>query len=269
MNHPTITFIGAGNMATSLIGGLIADGYDPNKIWATNPSIDKLNYLDEHFGIHTVQDNQQGASRADVLVLAVKPCVVQTVIEELKPILKNKSLLVISIVTGTHFAKIENWSGQPSLKIVRTMPNTPALLRCGTTGLCANKNVLPAERDLAESILRSVGLTVWFDKEEDLDTVTAVSGSGPAYFFLIMESIQDCAVAMGLNKEQAALLTINTALGAARMALESGQSLSELRRQVTSPGGTTEQAIRAMERGGLRDLLTKAVTAARDKARDY
>lgn len=266
MNYPVITFIGAGNMASSLIGGLIANDYPPERIWATNPSREKLDLLKKLFAIRVTQDNREGAKQADVLVFAVKPPILKSVIEELKNLLQTQNPLVISIVTGISCDTIKKWSGCASLGIVRGMPNTPALLRCGITGLYANSNVSEDQHAIAESILRAVGVTLWFKNESELNTVTALSGSGPAYFFLIMEAMLECGQEMGLDPEKAELLTVNTALGAARMALESGKDLHSLRRQVTSPGGTTEKAIQVLESGKIRELFLKALHAAKNRA---
>lgn len=266
MSHPTIAFIGAGNMAGSLIGGLIADNYPAKHIFATNPLLERLDSLQKAFGIRTTPDNKEAVAQADVLVFAVKPSELQSVVSELSELLLHKKPLVISIVTGITCQTISEWAKCPDLGIVRTMPNTPALLRSGITGLYPNRFVDDEQRTIAESILRAVGITVWFFNENDLNIVTALSGSGPAYFFLFMEYIKDWAQKMGLTKEQAQLLTVNTALGAARMALESDKEIAELRHQVTSPGGTTEQAIKTFERGKLDDLVNQALNAAYDKA---
>ncbi|MBA2655246.1 MAG: pyrroline-5-carboxylate reductase [Gammaproteobacteria bacterium] len=266
MKHPSIAFIGAGNMASSLIGGLIADRYPANKIWASNPKQDELSQLQECFEIHVTPDNREAANACDILVLAVKPSLLKSVILEISDILRERKPLIISIVTGIRSETIMKWAECNTLSIVRCMPNTPALLRCGTTGLCPNAYVSEEEQTTAESILRSVGVTVWFDDEQDLDVVTALSGSGPAYFFLVMEAMIETATALGLDPEQAQLLTVNTAIGAARMALESGKAVHVLREQVTSPGGTTEQAIGVLESGGIRDLFARALIAAKNKA---
>lgn len=263
---PLITFIGAGNMTSSLIGGLVADEYPATQILATNPTEDKLIRLTECFNIKTTTNNREGAEKADIIVLAVKPMILKSVILEIKDVLQQKQPLIISVVTGIEAETIMKWADCPKLPIVRSMPNTPALLRCGTTGLYANHFVTELQKASAESILRAVGITIWFKKESDLDIVTAVSGSGPAYFFLMMEAMLESGIKMGLNAEQAQLLTVNTALGAARMALESGKDVKTLRTQVTSKGGTTEQAIKVFESGKLRDLFLKALSAARDRA---
>jgi pyrroline-5-carboxylate reductase len=266
MNKPTIAFIGAGNMAGSLIGGLIADQYPADNIWASNPLTERLAFLKNSFHIATTNDNKEAANKADVLVFSVKPSELKPVVIELQEILHTKKPLVISIVTGILSSTIAKWASDSHLGIVRCMPNTPALLRCGTTGLFANDVVTQDQRTIAESILRSVGTTLWFDKESDLDIVTAISGSGPAYFFYIMECIKDYAQKMGLGDEAAQILTVNTALGAARMALESDKEIETLREQVTSKGGTTEQAIKVFEQGGLRALIEKALGAAHERA---
>lgn len=265
MTKPTIAFIGAGNMAGSLIGGLIADRYPADKIIATNPIEDRLNFLKDTFQIITTKNNKGAVSQADVVVFAVKPTELKSVMSELREILNSKRPLIISIVTGITTTTMAKWC-QSSPAIVRCMPNTPALLRSGTTGLFANKEVSEEQRTIAESILRAVGATLWFDQESDLDIVTAISGSGPAYFFYIMECMKDCAIKMGLSDDAAQILTVNTALGAARMALESDKEIGTLREQVTSKGGTTEQALKVFDQGGLRDLIEKALDAAHEKA---
>lgn len=266
MKHPVIGFIGAGNMASSLIGGLVSNQYPAEKIWASNTVENKLNWLQNSFAVHVTKDNREALTHADVVVLSVKPNTLKSVILELKDQLVQRQPLIISIVTGIQSKTIMDWSNASKLAIVRCMPNTPALLRSGITGLWANSFVTESQRAIAESILRAVGVTLWFDNEDDLNIVTAVSGSGPAYFFLIMEAMLDSAKMMGLSEEQAQLLTVNTALGAARMALESGKDVAALRAQVTSPGGTTEEAIKVLEAGGIRSLFTKALEAAKNKA---
>lgn len=266
MKKPTIAFIGAGNMASSLIGGLIADSYPPNCIFATNPIQEKLASLEKSFGINTTSNNREGAEKADIIVFSVKPNLLKSVVVELKETIRRKNPLLISVAVGITTETIQKWLVDIPASIVRCMPNTPALLRCGATALYANSRTSEEQSALAESILRAVGVTVWVTHEREMDVVTAISGSGPAYFFLVMEAIMECAQEMGLKKEQAQLLTVNTALGAARMALESNKDIGELRQQVTSPGGTTEQAIQVLESGGVRTLFNNALCAARDKA---
>ena len=264
MTQPTIAFIGAGNMAGSLINGLISDGYDSGRITAADPNEDQLGALARRSGIRTTTDNTSAAD-ADVLVLAIKPQVLQGVAREIAPVVQRRRPLVISIAAGIRESALQNWLGGGAA-LVRTMPNTPAMIGAGATVLHAGPGVTPEQRDSAESILRSVGLTRWVDDEAHLDAVTALSGSGPAYFFLVMEAMEAAAVDLGLPAETARLLTLQTALGAARMAIESDEDPASLRRRVTSPGGTTERAVAALEEGGLRGLFGCALTAARDRS---
>lgn len=245
-------------MASALFGGLIGGGYDPANIVATdtNPAcLERASRL----GITTTDDNVRALQGADVVVLAVKPQVLKAVLEPLRPQLQVQHPLLISIAAGIDLQSLQNWGGA-DLPIVRCMPNTPALVATGATGLYANAHVSPAQRELAQAILGAVGSTLWLDYEQQLDAVTAVSGSGPAYFFLVMEAMQEAAEALGLDPEAAAALTLQTALGAARMAIDSDVDVAELRRRVTSPGGTTEQALLTFEQGGLKQLFCEAMT---------
>jgi pyrroline-5-carboxylate reductase len=269
MSQLNIAFIGAGNITSSLIHGLIASGYKPNHIIATNPTEEKLFQLKKKYGIQITSDNKGAATQADVLVFAVKPLVLPGVAKEIAEELaiKNKKTLILSVVTGVTLAHLEEYLGG-SYPIIRCMPNTPALVGCGVTGLFANNQVNETQKNTAESILRSVGTTCWVNQEDDINIVTALSGSGPAYFFLVMEALQAGAEQLGLSPEKARLLTLQTALGAARMALESDESPKQLRERVSPPGGTTEQAIKVLETGELRELLAKALIAAKSRAEE-
>jgi pyrroline-5-carboxylate reductase len=261
----TIAFIGGGNMARSLIGGLVADGYPADRIWVSDPVKEVLADLAANFGVRIAESNLAAAAQADTLVLAVKPQVIKPVAEELAPALRGRQVLVISIAAGVREPDLNRWLGG-DLAIVRAMPNTPALVQTGATGLYANARVSAQQRDLAESLLRAVGVTQWVAEEPLLDAVTALSGSGPAYFFLLIELIEQAGVKLGLPPETARLLTLQTALGAAKMALESRESAAVLRQRVTSPGGTTERALATFEQGGLRELVEQALRAASDRA---
>ncbi len=263
----TITFIGGGNMAASLISGLVADGYDPKYILTSDPDGEKLANLAARYGIRTTDDNVSAVEQADILVLAVKPQMLHEVASNLRAALTRRQPLVISIAAGVREAALREWLGD-DLPLVRTMPNTPAMIQSGATVLHAAPGVSDKQKDLAENILRAVGLTQWVEDEALMDAVTALSGSGPAYLFLVMEAMEAAARELGLPAETARLLTLQTALGASRMAMESRTPPSELRRQVTSPGGTTERAITALEEGGLRELFEKALTSARDRSRE-
>ena len=265
MSQTRIAFIGAGNMASALIGGLIADGTAKDSIIASDPNTDQRSHLHDSYGICTVDNNAEVISDADVVVLAVKPQLLQQVCYELSSHLKDKHCLIVSIAAGIRCSTMSKWLNS-DLPIVRCMPNTPAMLQVGATGLYATDNVSNEQRDQAERILRAVGITLWVNEEADIDSVTAVSGSGPAYYFLMMEAMQAAAEKLGLPAETAKLLTLQTALGAARMALESQDDPATLRQKVTSPGGTTEQAILSFEENGLRDIFEQAMTAARDRS---
>jgi pyrroline-5-carboxylate reductase len=218
-------------------------------------------------GVKTLANNQAVAAQADILVLAVKPQVLGEVAAALASAVQKKKPLVVSIAAGVRLEDLDRWLGG-GLPIVRAMPNTAALIGSGASGLYANERVSEAMRNQAESILRAVGVTVWLADESLMDVVTALSGSGPAYFFLVMEALEQAAIESGLDPKQARLLTLETAFGAAKMALEGHEEPSQLRRRVTSPGGTTEQAVKVLEQGGIRPLFKKAIQAAVTRARE-
>jgi len=261
----TITFIGGGNMATSLIAGLISNDYPAEDIHVADPEQSKCDALKAQYGVKAFTDNQQAIIDADIIVLAVKPQVMQTVCKTLATSVQATQPLVISIAAGLLSKDISRWLGG-DVSMVRCMPNTPSLLNAGATGLFANDKVSSEQKQQADQILSTAGINVWVDSENLLDAVTAVSGSGPAYYFLFMEAMQDAAIKLGLNKDQAQQLTLQTALGAARMAVESDDDAAILRAKVTSKGGTTEQAINTFEAKQLRDIVMQSMQAANDKA---
>jgi pyrroline-5-carboxylate reductase len=265
MNTKKIGFIGGGNMASSLINGLVASGHDPESIWVSDVNTDTLATISLHHKVNTTQSNEVIVNETEVLVLAVKPQVLPAVAKSISGFVQQKKILVISIAAGVTQANLSQWLGIDTA-IVRCMPNTPALVLTGATVLHSNNNVDLVQNDLAESILRSVGIALWVKNESELDAVTAVSGSGPAYFFLLMEAMEKTALELGLNPEMARLLVQQTALGAAKIALESEESPKQLRNRVTSPGGTTESAIEAFVQGGFTDLVSTALHAARDRS---
>jgi pyrroline-5-carboxylate reductase len=267
MTTQNIAFIGGGNMARSLIGGLIADGYPPGRIYVSDPASERLAELAAEFGIRIVGGNREAAEQADAVVLAVKPQVIRSVVTEMGEVLRRRKALIISIAAGVRVADLIRWLGGDAA-VVRAMPNTPALVQTGATALYANAQVSARQRDIAESLLRAAGVTCWLDDEQAMDAVTAVSGSGPAYFFLLIELMQETAVRLGLPPETARLLTLQTAIGAAKMALESREDAAVLRQRVTSPGGTTEQALNVLEQGGIRDLVERALRAASERAHE-
>ena len=260
-----ITFIGAGNMASSLIGGLCATQYSANAITATDPNQESLARLATEFGIHTTSDNAAAVAAADVVLLAVKPQIMADVVTPLRAAVEHSQPLIISIAAGISTQNLSDWLGDTTA-IVRTMPNTPALVQTGATGLYANSHVSQVQRAITERIFDAVGIARWFNQEDDMDKVVAVSGSGPAYFFLVMEAMQRAATKMGLSEADARELTLQTALGSAQLAREQQLDFAELRRRVTSPGGTTEAAINSMQNDQLEALFERAMQAARARS---
>jgi pyrroline-5-carboxylate reductase len=267
MTSSKLTFIGGGNMATSLIAGLIADGYHNHSITVSDPDGEKLARLAARFGVRTEPDNAKAIEAAEIVVLAVKPQIIERVSRGLTETIQRQHPLVISIAAGVQEKVLRDWLGG-GVALVRSMPNTPAMIQSGATGLYAGPHVTAEQRDMAETILRAAGLTRWVKQEAQMDAVTAVSGSGPAYFFLVMEAMEEAAEAMGLDHETARLLVLQTALGAARMAMESSDSPALLRQKVTSPGGTTERALGILEEGGLRALFEQALKGAEARSKE-
>ena len=265
MKNSRIAFIGCGNMGRSLIGGLIANGQSVNSITGTDINAEQRQTAATQFNIEVLEDNRQAIKDANVVVLAVKPQSMQDTLSAIKAELAQEQPLLISIAAGIHLSDLGQWAGE-GLAIVRSMPNTPALIQSGATALCANQYTSDSQRDLAETLLRSVGLALWLDDETLMDAVTALSGSGPAYFFLIMEVMEKAATQLGLSQEHARILTLQTAFGAAKMALESNHDTETLRKQVTSPGGTTEQALNVLMNGGIEDLFADALKAAQKRS---
>lgn len=267
MKTTTLAFIGCGNMARSLIGGLIADGWDPSRIRAADMDPAQLERITGTYPISTYTQNEAAAAAADVVVLAVKPQIMAAVARELAATVARHQPLVISIAAGIREPALRSWLGGQTA-IVRSMPNTPALVQSGVAALYANPAVSEAQRSIAESILRAVGLAIWVEEEAQMDAVTALSGSGPAYFFLFMEALQTAGCELGLPPRTARLLTLQTAFGAAKMALESSEDASALRRRVTSPGGTTECAVAVLEENGFAGMVSKALQAAAARSRE-
>jgi len=221
--------------------------------------------LAEKLKINVSIDNNNLVNEVDVLVLAVKPQILRLVAEAIADTVKGNNVLIVSIAAGISQSSLAEWLGD-NCAIVRCMPNTPALVQTGATALHANSKVSDEQKNLAENILRSVGISLWVDHESELDAVTAVSGSGPAYFFLLMEAMEKAALELGLDENTARLLIQQTALGAAKIALESDETSGQLRQKVTSAGGTTEQAIKTFEENDFPQLVSKALHAARDRS---
>ncbi len=257
----TIAFIGGGNMAASIIGGLLASGWPANAIRVADPSAERRAFLESEHGITCFTDNGECISDAGSVVLAVKPQVLRDVVAPLSGQLGEQQPLLISIVAGIRSADVLGWIGA-ELPYVRVMPNTPALVNRGVSGLWANEHTGEEQRARAEETMRAVGAVVWVDDEAGIDAVTGVSGSGPAYFFKVMELMIDAAESHGLAPGAARTLVVETALGAATLMGASELSPAELRRQVTSPGGTTEAGMRQMEAAGIDAAVRGGVDAA-------
>jgi len=254
-------FIGGGNMAAALIGGLTKRGLPSDRVVVADPSQDQLARLVREFAVTAAADNAGAVKGAEVVVLAVKPQQMRSVALGLAPYLHEAPPLLISVAAGIPHAALARWFGQ-GIPVIRTMPNRPALNGFGATGLYAPPSVGAANRALAEMIMGSVSATVWVEHESQMDTVTALSGSGPAYFFLFMEALEAAAHERGLPKDIAHRLTLETAFGAAQMARQSPDALATLREAVTSKGGTTAAALAVLDAAGLRAIVAHAVAAA-------
>lgn len=267
MSTANITIIGAGNMGACLLGGLLTNNYPPEHLWISNPTLEKLHALQKKWAspFYVTTQNIEAIRTADIIILAVKPLVMPSVLEESATIIQERQPLVISTAAGVQNQIIQHYLGSKTA-IIRAMPNTPAMVGLGATALYPNKQVSPAQKERAESIFQSVGTTLWIENEKWMDAITAVSGCGPAYYFLVNEAIQEAGEKLGLPTEIARLLTLQTAYGATHMALFSDQTCKELRQQVTSKGGTTEQAIRVLEESNIRDIFATALSAARQRA---
>jgi len=265
MTH--IAFIGGGNMARSLIGGLLKTGTSASTIRVAEPRADARQELGREFGVACFAENRLAAAEADILLLAVKPHIMPALQSELRDDLQRRRPLLISIAAGVRVDQLERWFGH-GLPIVRCMPNTPALIGAGATGLYANHRVSPAQRAQAQHMLDAVGQTRWIDDEQLMDTVTGLSGSGPAYFFALVEALEDAAVAQGLPREVARTLAAQTCLGAGRMMVESGEDPAVLRQRVTSPNGTTQAALDSFAADGLARVAARAVAAATRRGQD-
>ena len=252
-------------MASSIIGGLLESGHPAQSISAADPFPASLERLRETAPIRVCADNPSAVADADVIIMAVKPQVMAEATDSIAAAVKANAALVISIAAGVTMDAMAARLGAAAA-IVRCMPNTPALLGCGASGLFANSKVSAQQREHAQSIMEAVGITCWVNSEQELDAITALSGSGPAYFFLFMEAMIDAGCQLGLDRDTATTLAVQTGLGSARMALENNIDLAELRRRVTSPGGTTERAVEQFERDGLRQLVNNAMEAAAKRA---
>lgn len=267
INNGKIAFIGAGHMAYSIIGGMINAGVDKNSLMASNRNADKLAIIAEQFDIMTTNDNRLAADNARVVVICVKPKNMSFVIDELKDILLTQKPLLITLAAGTTIEAVEKLLGE-HLAMVRAMPNIPALVGSGATGLYANGLVSEHEQDIAESIFRSVGITTWVKHEKELDVITALSGSGPAYVFYLMEAMEQAAIDLGLSRDIARLFTMQTAFGASKLALEENVEPRVLLERVASPKGTTEAALHHLDENDVKTHIENAVKQAQLRAKE-
>ncbi|AWB67486.1 pyrroline-5-carboxylate reductase [Saccharobesus litoralis] len=273
MNIKNIAFIGAGNMSKSIIGGLVEKGYPANNITAANPSQGKLDALQTAFNINITQDNLNAVTNADVVVLAVKPQLMNEMLQRLTQDANQAKLdlskkLFISIAAGLPVARLNEMLGAEH-QIIRTMPNTPSLLGLGMTGLYAPQNISVEDKTFANDLMAAVGQTAWVEDEAGIDKIIAVAGSAPAYFFLFMESLEQEAKALGFSDTDARNIVQQVALGSAQMVCHNQEvSLADLRAQVTSKGGTTAEAIKVFEDQGLRDISKQAMHAAIKRAEE-
>ncbi|QQN39948.1 pyrroline-5-carboxylate reductase [Acinetobacter sp. CS-2] len=258
-----ISFIGGGNMAQALIGGLISRGLPPTRITVSDP-VEKVRLLLTEKDVHVTDDNIAAIRDADIVLFAVKPQVLASVLKPLKGLFEGK--LVMSIVAGAEIATIANLL--ETNRIVRVMPNTPALVQTGAHGLYATEAVNAQDRELASQVLAATGLTLWVNSEAQIDAVTAVSGSGPAYFFYMMESMIRAGKNLGLDEKVATALTLQTALGAAQMAITSSNTPAELRKNVTSPNGTTQAALEVFDRAQISQNIQAALAAAQKRSQE-
>ncbi len=260
-----IAVIGCGNMGRSIIGGLIASDFPARQICGYDTDMEKRRQMEQQFAIDT-SDNIRTAVAADVALMAVKPQQFRELMPVLRSGLGTRHPLFISVAAGIRLATLEAGLGSAQA-IVRAMPNIAALVRASTTGVIANAAASDMDRKIAETILCALGNDCyWFSNDDEMDTVTAVSGSGPAYFFLVMEAMQQAAESMGMEPQRARLLVLSTARGATEFAMAGEEGLAQLGQRVSSPGGTTEQAIRVLQQGGLTELFATALEAARGRA---
>ena len=260
-----ITFIGGGNMANALIGGMLNRGFANTDIRVVEPNAETADKLRGQYGVAVHGEANAEALATDLVVLAVKPQQLRAVAAGIAPHLKAQT--VVSIAAGVRAADLARWLGGYG-RVVRAMPNTPAMVLSGVTGLYAMASVTDAERAQAQRVLEAVGAVVWVEDESGIDTITAVSGSGPAYVFYFMEGLEEAAIAQGLSAEQARQLSLATFAGAAKLAGQSSDDVATLRARVTSKGGTTERAIHAMEAAQLKQIIVDAVRAAAQRSRE-
>lgn len=262
-----IAFIGAGNMNSAIISGLIKTGYDANKVMVSNPSPEKRQALAKQLNIQETADNLVAAEFADYIVLGVKPHLIADVCQQISEEMDVSNKCFISVAAGCSIQTMEKALNKPC-SVIRTMPNTPSQLGLGVGGIYPSSNTNEAQKALADKLMSAVGMTKWLDSEEEIDNIIAVSGSGPAYFFLFMEAMEKQALALGFTAKESRELVQQTALGASQMVANNDLSISELRENVTSKGGTTQAALTTFIDGGLEQLVAKAMNSAVSRAKE-
>lgn len=267
MSHKHLAILGGGNMGRALIGGMLRRGTRPEHISVGESSQAARDSLVADFGIHATPDNAAAVEPASVIIVAVKPQMAGSVLAPLQPLLQRTRPLVISVAAGIRVSALAGWCGS-NVPVARSMPNRPALVGAGATGLFAPASVAPAHREVAERVMQAVGEVVWVATEDDLDVVTALSGSGPAYFFLLTELLTQGAMDLGLEASAARRLAIATLHGAGQLAHSGDGDLARMRAEVTSKGGTTEAALECLDAADLRGIVARALEAATRRSRE-
>lgn len=268
MTNLKILFIGGGNMAKAMIAGLVAAQFNSENIIVVDHNLEKRLALKQEYAVVT-EENWGGINTSiDIIVLAIKPQNAEETCHLLARFIDGRPILIISVMTGITTSTLEHWLGS-HLSIIRAMPNTPAFIRAGATGLYANKNTSLEHKEITEKFMSTIGQIAWVEQEDDINIITALSGSGPAYFFYFMECMQETAIKMGLRPEVAKNFTLQTAYGAAKLALESELDIAALRANVTSKGGTTQAALNVMQGNNLAEIIEKAMGAAKQKAVEF
>lgn len=267
MNKQRILFVGGGNMTQAIVAGLIADGCLPEKITVFDRHLEKREFFSSQYNVEVTEALTPNLFDAAIIVLSVKPQNAKAMCLQLEPLLQNKKILILSVMTGLTINTLNTWLGN-TLPIVRAMPNTPALVKAGATGLFAGSVVSQEQKQQVESLISCIGIVAWLKQETQIDAITALSGSGPAYFFLMIEAMQAAAIQLGLPEEISKQFAVQTAYGAAMLALNSEEDISTLRARVTSKGGTTEAALNVFQKKGLVEIVEEAMRAARDKSRE-
>ena len=264
-----IRFIGAGNMAASIMGGLISKGITASQITASDPGHEQRDYIEKQFQIQTFAENNAHFGMPDMVIIAVKPQIMKQVLADVSDNIRHTHPVVVSVAAGITTKQIAAWldSGlNTDLPIVRTMPNTPALIGHGAIGMFANHAVTTEHKQLTEQVMDAVGTSIWVTEETNIDAVTALSGSGPAYFFMFMQYLQQAGQKLGLSESNATLLAKKTAIGSALLAERSPESLQQLKDRVTSPNGTTAAALDSFTQSHIDQVIEKAVNAANDRS---